>query len=253
MPIGALGAASWILSDTLTACSVHVDFPIERSSTMRLSAPLVAFFFALSTGPTWARDTKGSQDKGGPVQGDDDEDEEDEEEGDPDWDGPKDGRPRLEDHGMGGEDEEDDDVRPHTAAAKPTPPAKVVVSGPEKGVLVDIQDKVPLADNYPLRVLAKDVDAVVVELPILVTRRASEHTGADWWLVLEVLVDGKKVTEARDLVSAASLTDLGPTVLWWKGSVPVRQTAGAIEVKVSQVIEGAPPKPLFTRAVAYSL
>jgi hypothetical protein len=61
------------------------------------------------------------------------------------------------------------------------------------------------------------------------------------------------VGEARYLVTKAGLADLSPTVIWVRSVVGVKKPAGVAELRVAQLVDGAAPKPLFTRQVAYSL
>ena len=89
---------------------------------------------------------------------------------DPEWDAPREARPSG---GGGGGDGFDDDPDfddpsfddPELAPErpKPAPPkAAPAPSGPAR-LKLDTSGKAPLADNFPATVVAKDVDAVVVE------------------------------------------------------------------------------------------
>lgn len=125
------------------------------------------------------------------------------------------------------------------------PAAKLGIDLPTKG-------KAPLADNFAARIVGRDLDAVVVELPILVASKPSDFQ-ADYWIITEVLVEDRKVAESRHLVTRASVADMGPTVVWSKSHVPVLERAGDIEVKLSQQSGSDDAKPLFTKTVPYEL
>ena len=105
----------------------------------------------------------------------------------------------------------------------------------------------PLAGNYDASVVHVDRDSVVVELPVLVGRSPADFEGA-FWLVGEVFVDGAKVGETRQMVTASSLAMSGPTVAFLKLQAPVASANGNVEVKVSK-----DDTALFTKAVDYRL
>lgn len=203
--------------------------------------------------------------KGGkpaPAGGDDEDpaepglDGDDEDPGDPD-EGPGDDEDPDD---LGPDDDEgppDDDLgldpAPKKGSTAGTPkPAEPAKAGKLK---VAVSDKTaPLADNYPAEVVAADADTVVIELPVLVARKAAEHkTTEDFWLVAEVVVGGRKVGEARHQVTKAGVADLSPTLVWFKVQAPVMEAEGAVELKVSRVGKDGVAKPLFTRAVKYKL
>ncbi|HJN72500.1 MAG TPA: hypothetical protein QGF58_01085 [Myxococcota bacterium] len=107
--------------------------------------------------------------------------------------------------------------------------------------------QVPLSGNYDASVVHVDRDSVVVELPVLVGRSPADFEGA-YWLVGEVFVDGNKVGETRQMVTASSLAMNGPTVAFLKLQAPVASTDGNVEVKVSK-----DDTALFEKAVDYRL
>ncbi len=137
-------------------------------------------------------------------------------------------------------------------AATPAPKAAAAPAGPAR-LTLKVADKDPLTGAFPAGVVAIDVDAVVVELPVLVARSGGDFKGGEFWLVAEVLVGGKKVGEARHLVTKAAIADLGPTVVWLKQHVPVIDPKGDITVKVSRIDGEDPPAALFTKKAAYKL
>jgi hypothetical protein len=111
----------------------------------------------------------------------------------------------------------------------------------------------PLADNYPAAIVGKDLDAVVVELPILVASKPTD-VDADYWLVTEIRVGDRKVGETRHYVSRQSVADMGPTLVWLKSVVPVLERTGKLELRVSQApVDAGEETPLFTKSVNYAL
>lgn len=152
------------------------------------------------------------------------------------------------------EDPPDDLGRPaprKPEAAKPAPRA-APPAGPAR-LTLKTAGKEPLSGAYGLSVVALDVDAVVVEIPVLVAASGAGYAGGEFMVVAEFLLGGKKVGESRHLVSADTIADLGPTVLWVKQHVPVSDPSGRIEVKVSRVDAEDPPSALFTQRVDYKL
>jgi hypothetical protein len=208
--------------------------------------PLFALLlFGATAAPAFAAKETKSGSKPAPS-GDEDEDEEE----DPEWDAPPAERGRLADEPGGGDPDEDEDDE-EVSAPKPKPAAAPAAPAAEKAL--DTQGKAALGDHFPLKVIAKDLDAITVELPVIVASKSAEHNGKDWWLSAELFLDNAKVGEARYLVTKAGLADLSPTVIWVRSVVGVKKPAGVAELRVAQLVDGAAPKPLFTRQVAYSL
>lgn len=147
-----------------------------------------------------------------------------------------------------------DDFPADKPARKPAPVAKAPAkpAGPAR-LSLKTSDKDPLSGAFPAGVVAVDVDAVVVELPVLVARSGSDFDGGDFWLVAEIEVGGKKVGESRQLVTKAGVADLGPTVVWMKQHVPVVEAKGDVTVKVSRIDGEDPPSALFTKKAPYKL
>lgn len=157
------------------------------------------------------------------------------------------------------EDPPDDIVRPAPAADPfdADPPeggggASRPAAGPALGLGFSTKGKAALADNFPAKVVARDLDAVVVELPVLVASKPADFS-ADYWLITEVMVADRKVAESRHLVTRTSVADMGPTVVWSKSHVPVLERTGSIELRVSQESVDGNATPLFTKTVAYEL
>ena len=132
-------------------------------------------------------------------------------------------------------------------AASPAP-----APGRSLGLDLETRGKAPLADNYPVSVVARDLDAVVVELPVLIASKPADFAEA-YWIITEVAVEERKVAESRHYVTKASIADMGPTVVWSKSHVPVLERAGSIEITVSQSADGADATPLFSKTVPYEL
>ena len=125
-------------------------------------------------------------------------------------------------------------------------------AGPALGLGFSTKGKAALGDNFPAKVVARDLDAVVVELPVLVASKPADFS-ADYWLITEVMVADRKVAESRHLVTRASVADMGPTVVWSKSHVPVLERTGSIELRVSQESIDGNAAPLFTKTVSYEL
>jgi hypothetical protein len=206
-----------------------------------------------------AKDSK-SKPKPGP-------EEEADEMGDPEWDRPAD-EPLATDADEGGEDPPEDlggDIdsedppedfesrpaaRPAARPAEPAPGPSPAASS--QGLGVATAGRKPLADNYGARIVAQDTDSLVVELPVLVAQGPKDVAVASW-LIAEFHVAGKKVAEARSLVSPSGVAGMGPTLAWLKAQVPANEARGTIEVKVYAAPETGERRPLFTRSLGYAL
>jgi hypothetical protein len=80
--------------------------------------------------------------------------------------------------------------------------------------------------------------AVLVELPILAARSRADFGGKPYWLVAEVFVQGEKVSEWRQEVTAASLAIEGPTFFFLKTQVAVPARQGVVELRLSKEEDG---------------
>lgn len=152
------------------------------------------------------------------------------------------------------EDPPDSFDRPAPApkpAAAPAP-APAAPTGPAR-LSLKVSGKEPLSGAFDASVVAIDVDAVVVELPVLVATSGTGFRGGDFTLIAEVMLGERKVGESRHIVSTAGITDLGPTVVWVKQHVPVTDPKGEIELRISRIDAEDPPSPLFTKTVSYRL
>ena len=154
-----------------------------------------------------------------------------------------------------GEDPPDDFVlpAPRKPAAAAPPAAPAAPAGPAR-LTLQTAGKAPLSGAYDAAVVAVDVDAVVVELPVLIAASGSDFAGAPFTVVASFLQDGKTIGESRHLVSRASIADLGPTVVWVKQHVPVTDPSGRVEISVSRIDAAAEPATvLFKKTVDYRL
>ncbi len=119
---------------------------------------------------------------------------------------------------------------------------------------LDVVGKDVLGDNWAPQVVIADVDAVVIELPVLFARSRAEFDGVAYWLVAEVLADGKKVGESRMLVTRDAIADKGPSIQFFRLFTPVPASSGVVVVSVSKAASAAAkPTLLYTRSVSYKL
>ena len=171
---------------------------------------------------------------------------------DPDWDmdSPGDELPEME-----SEDPTEDFDSPEDDLMMPEETPSVDIRGrkEDRGIMLDTEGKTPLAGNYPLQIISKDLDAIVVELPVLLAQARSDFQ-ADFWVIAEVRVNGNRIGESRQWVTSASLSDLGASFAWIKMFVPVAEAQGTVEIVVKR--EGADSEeaaPLFSASVAYEM
>jgi hypothetical protein len=125
---------------------------------------------------------------------------------------------------------------------------------PLPGIQLDVVGKTPLGDNYEPTIVAYDRDSVVVELPVLLGRSRADFDGISYCIVVEVLSDGKKVAEARQQVTSASLAEFGPSFAFIKVLAPVTAKEGKLELRMSKASNmSAQPTQLFSRTLGYAL
>lgn len=136
---------------------------------------------------------------------------------------------------------------------KPPPPPAAPAARIPGPIDLDVAGKTPLADNYPVQVVAVDRDDVVIELPVLLAKaRAAVPKG--FLVIAEVYVGDTKVNEAREVVLPASLAESGPSFAWLKMMAPVTDKQGEIKVTVKKAnLDGTGATALFTRATPYTL
>jgi len=104
-----------------------------------------------------------------------------------------------------------------------------------------------------MQIVAKDLDAIVVELPVLVAQGRSDFE-TEYWLIAEIRVNGERVGETRHLVTAESLSDLAASFAWIKAFVPVSAARGTVEFRVDREDpETGELQPQFTASVGYEL
>ena len=171
---------------------------------------------------------------------------------DPDWDmdSPPDELPEID-----SEDPSEDFDEPEDDLMMPEEEQSVDIRGrkEDRGIMLETEGKRPLAGNYPLQILSKDLDAIVVELPILVAQARSDFQ-ADFWITAEVRVNGNQIGESRQLVNAASLSDLAASFAWIKMFVPVAEAQGTVEFVVKRLdAESEESETLFSVSSAYQL
>lgn len=121
--------------------------------------------------------------------------------------------------------EEDDDFADFTLRVE-APKAPEVERMPFGGA-----GRTALSGNYEAKVVHTDRDSVVVELPVLVAQSGADFSSS-FWLIGEILVDGHKVGESRQLVTGSSVALSGPTVAFMKMQAPVTSPSGQIEIRV---------------------
>ncbi len=120
-------------------------------------------------------------------------------------------------------------------------------------ITIDVAGKQPLADNYPIEVVAVDRDAVVVELPVLLARSRVE-VEAGFLVYAEVYVGKDRVTEVRQVVERSSVAEFGPSFAFLKLLAPVVERQGQIKVKVFKAdLDGGNRAELFSRVTPYAL
>ena len=108
----------------------------------------------------------------------------------------------------------------------------------------------PLGDNFPLTLVAKKQNQVTVELPVLVAQKQSDFTGAGYWMIAQVVVNGTRISEGRQLVTKSSISEMGPTKVWFKLEAPITGPEADVEVRVfKQANQGSRPRPLFSRSL----
>ncbi len=150
-------------------------------------------------------------------------------------------------------DTDDIDMPTFTAVAAVKPkPAETKPAGPGK-LPVDVSGKEILADNFAPTVAFTATDAVVVDIPVYYAKSRKEFDGTTYWLVAEVLADGKKVAEGRAMVSADAVAATGPSVQFFRLFAPVGAPSGVLEIAVSKVVGTAKPALLFKRTVQYKI
>ncbi|MFK7930636.1 MAG: hypothetical protein AB8H79_20790 [Myxococcota bacterium] len=144
-------------------------------------------------------------------------------------------------------EEPDDDFMPDFTADTPRKKASRPAPKGPGAVALDVAGKEPLADNYPVSVVAVDRDAVVIELPILIGK-SRVGFDSDFALGGDVYVGDTKVSGVRIDVTEASLAEFGPTFVFLKVLAPVIEKEGQVTVKVTK--DG---KALFARSTPYML
>ncbi|MGB0638934.1 MAG: hypothetical protein ACPGTU_06365 [Myxococcota bacterium] len=119
---------------------------------------------------------------------------------------------------------------------------------------VPVLTKKPLSDNFPLRILGHEPDALLIELPLLIVNKPSEFDGRSFWVIVEIFVDGTKVADHRQIVDKTTITTMGPTHAWVKAMVPIPSPQGQLDLRVSRLYtEGNISEGMFVRSVRYGI
>lgn len=109
-----------------------------------------------------------------------------------------------------------------------------------------------LGDNFELELVDKGPDAVVVELPVVITTRSADYLGEKSWIVARFYVNGSRAGEQRHIVHPTTIAEAGPTIVWVKGHLPVPVgSKGEVEVQVVQEFMDGEEMALFTRVRRY--
>lgn len=112
----------------------------------------------------------------------------------------------------------------------------------------------PLADNYPLAVVARTRGQVTVELPVLVAQTAEDFSGEDYWVIAQVVVNGTVTAESQQLVTRRGISAFGPTKAWFKLEAPLEGPESDVEVRVSKRLgKSSRVTPLFSRTLTIGL
>lgn len=123
-------------------------------------------------------------------------------------------------------------------------------SGPTKSE--PILSNKPLDNNFPLRILGHEADALQVELPLLITPSPTEYDGRKYWVVVEFFVDGTKVGDHRLWVDQSTIATMGPTHAWVKALIPIPSPQGQLDVRVSRLFEDKQASEgMFIRSVRF--
>jgi len=140
----------------------------------------------------------------------------------------------------------DDDFMPDFTEPDRKEASRPATQGPGP-ISLDVAGKEPLADNYPINVVAVDRDAVVVELPVLIGRSRVEFE-EPYTLTGQVFVGDTQVGTVSASITDKSLADFGPSFVFLKVLAPVADPEGQVTIKVQKGDE-----ELFARSVPYAL
>jgi hypothetical protein len=140
---------------------------------------------------------------------------------------------------------------------EPTTPSSLAFEGDDPvedmaGLGPDMSGRSPLGDHFPITVSRSTMGGLSAELPVLVARTSGDLQG-DLWVVADIYADGIKVGESRHFISPQSVSEMSPTYVWIKATVPTSGPAGEVEVRVFAAPPGKKETPLFVRRAAYQL
>ena len=112
----------------------------------------------------------------------------------------------------------------------------------------------PLADNYPLAMVARTRGQVTVELPVLVAQSTGDFGGEDYWVIAQVVVNGTVTSEGQHLVTQRGISAFGPTKVWFKLEAPLEGPESDVQVKVSKRMgKSSRVTPLFSRSLTIGM
>lgn len=117
---------------------------------------------------------------------------------------------------------------------------------------LDMDSARALGDNFEIDLVERGPDAVVVELPVVITARSADYLGEKSWIVARFYVNGSRAGEQRHIVHPTTIAEAGPTIVWIKGHLPVPVgTRGEVEIQVVQEFMDGEEMDLFTKVRRY--
>jgi len=116
----------------------------------------------------------------------------------------------------------------------------------------DMTGLAPLGDHFPITIDRSPLGIIVAELPVLVARNQGD-IGGDLWIVADIYSDGVKVSESRHFVSQNSVSEVDPSYVWIKTSIPTQAPAGQVEMRVFAAPPGKKEVQIFARKTSYRL
>jgi len=109
-----------------------------------------------------------------------------------------------------------------------------------------------LNDNFPIRIVGHESDALLIELPLLVTESPEDFESPGFWIIVEIFANDRKVGDHRQLVTRHTIASMGPTHAWVKALVPIPAPQGQIDLRVSRISHnGQHVQTLFVRTLQY--
>ena len=109
----------------------------------------------------------------------------------------------------------------------------------------------PLANNYPVKTIHSDGEALVIELPILISSDGGDFVGP-FSVRTEIWIADGLIAAVSQTVTDAMVRAGAPTFLFPKLMIPVPEAMGELTAKVYKIDEGVETL-LFSRTSAYAL